>query len=137
LGLREGEVIVAIGRPEDIASDAVVHRVGGGSLGNLRLSSLDHQLTPPGFSVLLGRTPQEAAAQMRGAFPHSRKWRSTAQTVGTTTAAALRAAGFEIVPDQTSRFPNHARVIHPDGIAGFTDANLARLAQAFRETTGC
>ena len=128
---------MAIGKPEDIAPETIVHRVGGGTVENLRLSSLEQKLTPPGISVLLGGTPQEAAAQMRNAFPRSRKWRETAHTVGTTTVAAVRRAGFEIVPDPTARFPNHARFIHPDGAGGFMDANLERLAQTFQNTTGC
>jgi hypothetical protein len=52
--------------------------------------------------------------------------------VGSTTVAALRQIGFEIVPDPTTRFPNHACLIHPDGIIGFNDANLAKLAQIFQ-----
>jgi len=128
---------VAIGRPEDIVPETVVHRVGGGNVANLRLSTLEEKLTPPGISVLLGGTPQEAATQMRQAFPSSRKWRRTAHTVGTTTAAALRQVGFEIVPDATTRFANHARLIHPAGATGFRDANLERLAQTFRDTRGC
>ena len=92
---------------------------------------------PPGISILLGGTPQQEATQMRQAFPRSRKWRRTAHTVGTTTAAALRQVGFEIVPDSTPRFSNHARLTHLDGVAGFTHANLERLAQTFRDTRGC
>ncbi len=126
-----------IGKPEDIAPETVVHRVGGGSVVNLRLSPLDAKQTPPGISVLLGGTPQEAAAQMRRAFPRSRKWQETAHTIGTTTAEALREAGCEIVPDPTTRFPHHARLIHPRDAAGFTDENLATLAATFRNTTGC
>src|SRR5262245_19289454 len=128
---------VTLGMPEDVAPETVIHRIGGGSRSNLDLSPVDRQQTPPGISVLLGGTPQEAAAQMRQAFPGSRKWQRTAHTVGTTTAAAIRQAGFEVVPDPTSRFPNHARLIHPNGEAGFTDENLALLAQAFQDTTGC
>jgi hypothetical protein len=128
---------VPIGRPEEITPDTVVHRVGGGSVANLQLSLLDAQQTPPGISVLLHGTPQEAAAQMRRVFPGSRKWRETAQTVGTTTAAAIREAGFNVVPDPTTRFPNHARLIHPQGVAGFTDEHLVTLAATFRNTVGC
>jgi len=128
---------VLIGRPEDISPETVVHRVGGGSVANLRLSPLDVKQTPPGISVLLGWTPQAAASQMRRAFPGSRKCRETSHTVGTTTAGALREVGFEIVPDPTTRFPNHARLIHPRGIEGFTDENLATLAATFRDTMGC
>ena len=74
---------------------------------------------------------------MRQAFPSSKKWLETAHTVGTTTAAALRQAGFEIAPDPTARFPSHARLIHPDGVPGFSDVNLEVLAQTFDDTTGC
>lgn len=126
-----------IGTPGDISPEMVVHRIGGGSTRNLSLSRLDAEQTPPGLSVLLGGTPHEAAAQMRLAFPRSRKWQETAGTVGTTTAAAVREAGFEIVPDPTTRFPNHARLIHPKGMAGFSNENLARLAVTFCNTTGC
>jgi hypothetical protein len=128
---------VPVGRPEDILPETVVHRVGGGSVANLRLSPLDAQQTPPGLSVLMGGTPQEAADQLRRAFPRSRKWLQSTHTVGTTTAAAIREAGFEIVPDPTARFPNHARLIHPGGVAGFTEENLQIVAATFRNTTGC
>jgi hypothetical protein len=128
---------VAIGKSEDIAPETVVHRVGSGNLDNLRLSLLEEKLIPPGISVFWGGTPQEAAAQMRQAFPQSQKWRRTAHTVGTTTVAALRQAGFEIVPNPTTRFPNHARLIHPNGVAGFTDVNLKKLARTFQNTGGC
>ena len=125
-----------IGSPEAISAETVVHRVGGGSVANLRLSPLDAQQTPPGISVLLGGTPQEAAAQMRRAFPRSRKWRETSYTVGTTTVVAIREAGFEIAPDPTTRFPHHARLMHPSGVAGFTDGHLETLTSTFRNTTG-
>ena len=125
-----------IDRSEEVTPDTVVHRIGGGSVANLRLSPLDAQQTPPGISVLLHGTPQEAATQMRRAFPGSRKWRDTAQTVGTTTAAAIREVGFDIVPDPTTRFPNHARLVHPQGVAGFSDEHLATLAATFRNPVG-
>jgi hypothetical protein len=128
---------VALGSPQDILPETIVHRVGGGSIANLRLSDLDRQETPPGISVLLGGAPAQAAEQMREAFPRSRKWRATAGTVGSTTAAAIRQAGFEVVPDPTTRFPNHARLIHPDGIVGFVDEELAKLVRVFHDTLGC
>ena len=128
---------MAVGKPEDIAAETVVHRLGGGNITNLRLSVLEQKLTPPGISLLLGGTPQGAATQMRQAFPNSRKWRDSAQTVGTTTAAAIRQTDFNLVSDPTSRFPNHARLIHPNGAAGFSDTNLAQLARIFHDTEGC
>jgi len=73
---------------------------------------------------------------MLSAFPGSRKWRETAHTVGTTTVAAVREAGFEVVPDPTARFPHHARLIHASGIAGFTDDRLTILAATFHNTMG-
>lgn len=128
---------MAIGTSEDIGATTAVHRVGGGSVANLRPSALDQKQDPPGISTLLGGTPQEAADQMRKAFPRSPKWRDATHAVGTTTAGALRKVGFEIVPAPTSRFPNHARLIHPDGMEGFTDENLEMLAKTFRNTTEC
>jgi hypothetical protein len=128
---------VPTGQPPGITADAVLHRVGGGSIANLRLSPLDLQETPPGISVLLGGPPQEAAAQMRLAYPRSRKWRRTAGTVATGMVAAVRQAGFDVIPDPSRHLPNHARLIHPAGAAGFSDANLAALAKVFTETTGC
>lgn len=119
-----------------LSDDAVVHRVGGAAVMTLRLRPTDAQAVPPGLSVLAGGTPEDAADQMRTAFP-GRKWRALAGVVGTATAAAVRAAGFDVIAASTSNLPNHARIVHPDGVAGFTDANLARLAAAFTLTTGC
>lgn len=118
----------------EVTPDRVVHRIGGGHKENLQLSLLENELTPPGISVLLGGTPLEAASQMRNAFPRSRKWSESARRVGTTTVQAIRAAGFDVIPDPTDRFPNHARLIHPSGVDGFTDKNLERLVRAFEET---
>ncbi len=119
-----------------VGDGEVVHRVGGGSAASLCLSPLDRSQSPPGLSVDIGGTPQEAADGMRRAFPNSRKWHSLAGTVGAATVASIRAAGFDVISVPTDRFPNHGRVVHPDGIAGFTDANLTMLAAAFTDTTG-
>lgn len=129
-------ILTTIGKPKDIVPDTAIHRVGGGNVANLRLKSMEKKLIPSGISVFLGGSPQQVAAQLRQVFPRSRKWRGK-QTVGTTTASALRQAGFEVVPNPTSRFSNHARLIHPNGVAGFTDTNLKRLAQTFQDTRGC
>lgn len=123
--------------PEDIAPETAVHRVGGGNVENLRLSALELELDPPGISLLLDGTPQEAASQMKQAFPRSKKWNQAAATVGTASVAAVRQMGFDIEPDPTSRFPNHARLIHPDGAAGFSEANLEGLERVFSDTAGC
>jgi hypothetical protein len=44
---------------------------------------------------------------------------------------------FEVIANPTQTLPNHARIIHPAGLAEFTDPNLARLATVFQTTTGC
>ncbi len=120
-----------------VPAETVVHRIGGGSIINLRLKPAEEALGPPGFSVLLGGTPGDAAEQMRQAFPDPRKFarlHSLAETVATATVAGIRIAGFDVLPDSSAKFPNHARVIHSEGAAGFSDANLERLAQAFTNT---
>lgn len=71
---------------------------------------------------------------MRSAFPRSRKWNTSAYRIGTATVKTIRDAGFEIIFDPTTRFPNHARLVHPAGLTGFTNGNLERLAQAFEDT---
>jgi hypothetical protein len=119
-----------------MGEETVVHRLRGGSIANLRLSAFDRQETPPGISVLIGGTAAEAADQMRQAFPNLRKWQP-AMVVGTTTVRAIRVAGFDLLLDPTKRFSNHGRLIHPQGESGFTDDNLAVLAQAFQDTSGC
>lgn len=117
-----------------LPDDALIHRVGGGSAANLTLKPREAILNPPGISMLLGATPQEAAVAMRRQFP--RKAPRGRTTVGSTTVGQIRAAGFDVIMDATPRFPQHARLIHPQGVAGFTDDNLKRLAQCFQDHTG-
>jgi hypothetical protein len=119
-----------------LADDVVVHRVGGASVLMLRLSAADLTAVPPGLSVLLGGTPQEAADTMRIAI-NTRKWQRLASQVGTATVASVRAAGFDVIFAPTGKLPTHGRIVHVNGPAGFTDANLAVLAGVFSLTTGC
>jgi hypothetical protein len=129
--------VLAVGKPEEIAPDTSVHRIGGAHVENLRLRPREQALTPAGVSVLLGRTPAEAAEQIRQAFPDPKKFtriRGQARVVGSTTAGAIRQAGFEVLPDPSDKFPNHARLTHPDGASGFTDVNLENLTQVFQDT---
>ena len=93
-------------------------------------------MNPPGISVLKASTADAAAAQMHAVFPKAQELNQAARTVGTTSEGRIRAAGFEVIADPTNRLPNHHRIIHPNGAAGFADENLARLAQAFDNTTG-
>jgi hypothetical protein len=113
-----------------------IHRIGGSSVENLRLKPKEAALNPPGISVLKSPTPGEAAAQIRGAFPTATSIHEAAKTVGSSTEEKIRAAGFEVIPNPSRKLPNHHRIIHPDGAAGFTDENLKKLSEAFTETTG-
>src|SRR2546421_9464700 len=119
-----------VANPVEIPSKTVVHRIGGASLENLRLKPREQMLAPPGISVLLGGTPAEAAEQMRHAFPDPRKFRqlhNLAQIVGSTTVEAIRRAGFEVLSDPSPRFPNHARLIHAEGVSGFSEEGRQTL----------
>ncbi|MBI1916949.1 MAG: hypothetical protein HYS12_19750 [Planctomycetes bacterium] len=113
-----------------------IHRIGGGTVENLRLKPAETALNPPGISVLKHPEPGDAAAQMRAAFPKAAGLHEAAKTVGSTSEELIRSAGFDIIPNSTKRLPNHYRIIHPDGVAGFTDENLEKLAQVFTNTTG-
>jgi hypothetical protein len=103
---------------------------------NLRLKPAEATLHPAGISVLKTPTPGEAATQVRAAFPKAAGLHVAANTVGSTTEEAIRGAGFDIFANPTGKLPSHHRIIHPDGVAGFTDENLARLAAGFTNTTG-
>lgn len=119
-----------------LADDLTVHRVGGAAVADLRLNPQDAGAIPPGISVLIGGTPEEAADQMRTTFP-GRRWRARSATVGSAVVAAIRSAGFDVIAAASTKLPNHGRIVHPAGIAGFTDANLAALSAAMNVTTGC
>lgn len=118
-----------------LPDDAVVHRVGGAAVDNLRLRPQELVLFPPGISILVGGTPADAAAVMRAAYPRNRRWHPPT-VVGTATVADIRAAGFDTVVAPTPTFANHGRIVHPAGPAGFTDDELARLAAAFQNNPG-
>jgi hypothetical protein len=113
-----------------------MHRIGGSSVENLRLKPREALLNPPGISLLQAPSPGEAARQMREAFPAADELHEVAQVIGSTTADNIRSTGFDVIPNPTRKLPNHYRLIHPDGSAGFNDENLARLSAVFTETSG-
>jgi hypothetical protein len=119
-----------------VDSDLAVHRIGGGEASNLALKPAEAHLTPPGISVLLGGTPADAASEMRSAFPNATRLQQAAGTVGSATVARIRAAGFDVIAVPTRNLPNHGRIIHPLGAAGFTAENVEKLAQQLTNTTG-
>jgi hypothetical protein len=102
----------------------------------LRLKPQEARLNPPGISVLKAPSAGDAARQMRAAFPKAKKLHEAAQTVGSTSEASIVSAGFDLIAVPSKALPNHYRLIHPAGVAGFSDGNLARLATVFVNTTG-
>lgn len=113
-----------------------LHRIGGAEIENLRLKAREGALKPPGISALKASTPAEAALTLRAVFPEAVELHEAAKIVATTSMEKIRAAGFDVIPAPSRRLPNHWRIIHPGGAAGFTDENLAKLSQAFAETRG-
>jgi len=125
------------GEPSAAPPETVAHRIGGGAVANLRLKPREATLTPPGMSVLLRGTPAQAAEQMRQAFPDPNKYariHEASKTVGSATIDSITKAGFGVIADPSAKFPNHARITHPDGVAGFSDANLERLSKVLQDT---
>ena len=113
-----------------------IHRIGGGSVENLRLKPRETKQNPPGISVLKAPSPGEAARQMREEFPGAEGLHEAARVVGSATADKIRSAGFDLLPNPTRKLPNHHRIIHPDGEFGFSDENLRRLSEVFTDTFG-
>jgi hypothetical protein len=118
------------------AGNQDIHRIGGASVENLRLKPREATLNPPGISVIRAPTPGAAAQEVRTGLPKARNLHDQTKTIGSASVEAIRAAGFDVIPASSAALPNHHRIIHPDGAAGFNDANLARLAEAFVNSTG-
>ncbi len=118
------------------AGNRDIHRIGGASIENLQLKPKEAKLNPPGISVIKAPTPGDAATEVRAAYPDATGLHEAAKIVGSTTTEAIRSTGFDVIPTPSKRLPNHYRLIHPEGAAGFTDENLERLAEVFTNTTG-
>ena len=82
-----------------------MHRIGGTSVENLRLKPREVMLNPPGISLLQALSPEEAARQMREAFPAADALHEAAQVIGSTTVENIRGAGFDIMPNPTKKLP--------------------------------
>lgn len=117
-------------------TDEVAHRIGGGDASNLTLKPVEEQLDPPGISVLIGGTPEQAAADMRRVFGPRSTLGRLARVVGTAEITLIRALGFDVLAAPSSNFPNHGLLIHLSGSAGFTPENLAQLATVFANKGG-
>ncbi len=117
-----------------VPPDSLVHRIGGASVKALTLSARDCSADPPGLSVLLYESALDASRRMLREFGELKKWRRFGRIVCTTTAAEIYASGYGVIEFPTHSLPNHGRIIHGDGIAGFTEENLRRLSALFTTT---
>lgn len=113
-----------------------IHRIGGASIENLRLKPREADLDIPGISVIKSPTPGEAAQEMRSGLPKAKALHEQAKIIGTASEEDIRNVGFDVIATPSKALPNHYRIIHPDGVAGFNDTNLSRLAEVFTNTTG-
>jgi RHS repeat-associated protein len=118
---------------EPAGAAAAVNRIGGSSVENLMLKPGEMKLRPPGISVLLDTDAVGAAGQMRAAFPDASRLLESTKVVGQSTVSRIRDAGFEVINNPTSKFPNHGRIVHPEGAAGFNPTNLDKLSRAFED----
>ena len=121
--------------PTTLSPAAIVHRLGGGNVENLQLKPKEQALVPPGISLFQGDNCDEIRKQIYQAFPNATRLLAAAETVGAATVAAIRRVGFDVLADPTRQFPNHVRLIHPAGAAGFSDANLRSLSKSFTNET--
>ena len=120
-----------------VIAGTVVNRIGGNAIENLRMSEGEKKLNPPGISVLMNCPPCAAAKQMTDTFPKVKKLQEASKTVASGPIEAIREAGFDVIYNPTNNFPNHGRIIHPEGEVGFNDANLKKLSSALNTTTEC
>jgi hypothetical protein len=122
---------------QEVVANRDIHCIGGSSVENLRLKPPELKLDVPGISVLKCSSARDAAEQIRSTLKKAKRLHEAAKIIGSTTEDLIRSAGFDIVPAPSRTLPNHYRIIHADGAAGFTDENLARLALVFVNTEGC
>lgn len=113
-----------------------IHRIGGSSIENLRLKAKEASLDPPGISVLKASSPDEAVRQIREAFPNAEDLHEVAQIVASTSVEKIKSAQFDVIANPTRKLPSHHRIVHPDGVSGFDDENLQKLAKVFTTTSG-
>lgn len=117
-----------------VADDTLIHRFGRLDIESLRLKDAEKRLTPPGISVLIGGTAEDAAAAMVHAYPDPRKHsrvHEMVKEVQSTSARKIRDAGFDIVAVPSRKLTTHGQIIHREGVQGFSDENLALLLAAF------
>jgi hypothetical protein len=117
----------------------VVHRFGNADIEGLRLKDRERTQDSPGISILIGGTAEEAAAAMLEAYPDPRKHsriHEQVKEVRSTRAGEVRRAGFDVIHAPSAKLPMHGRIIHAQGMSGFSDENLHSLSMAFKGEQG-
>ena len=114
----------------------VCNGLGAERRATFALKPPEAKLNPPGISILIGGTPEQAAADFRRVFGPRSTLGKQATTVGTAEAHRIREMGFDVLSVPTTNFPNHGRIIHPTEGAGGTPENLERLSKVFTSKTG-
>ncbi|NVK65942.1 MAG: RHS domain-containing protein, partial [Flavobacteriales bacterium] len=129
---------------QSLPGDTKLYRVGGGDVGNLGFNDREikainrGQLDPPGISLIRANSAEEAGNIMKAAFPKATGLHQSIDSgnIAETTAKKIREAGFDVIHDPTKRLGDaHARLIHPNGVDGFSDANKSNLSSKFN--SGC
>ena len=74
--------------------------------------------------MLLGCCLYIASNQMKATFFKATGLKQTAGAIVSGTSDQIRNFGFDFISEPTSKFPGHARIVHPHGVDGFNDENL-------------
>ena len=112
-----------------------IHRIGGASVENLRLKPRSGPRRP---RDLRHRAPtaKVAANEMRTGLPKAKGAPRGGENHRLDHGRSDSQRRLRYHPHGLHALPNHHRIIHPEGVAGFNDENLARLAEVFVNTTG-
>lgn len=113
-------------------------RVGGGAPKNLKLNNRgERTLDPPGFSLLAGFDAKEVAAKWRILQANNPKAAAMANVMGQISIRSAFKHGFRPMATPSSRQPNHVRLTHKLGEAGFDNLELRqRLSSEFTNVSG-
>lgn len=88
-------------------------------------------MNPQGVSSIRANSAEDVMKVWNDAFPTRQVDLSS---VKGTTAGEIRSAGFDAIhnPSKGKIGDAHARLIHPNGVDGFSDSNLKNLSSKFK-----
>jgi len=120
---------------QPLPSGTNLYRIGGGDVSNLGLKPTEAGLNPPGISVIRANSAEEAGNIMKEAFPKATNLHADidAGKIAAITSDEIKEVGFDVIHNPTNRIGDtHARLIHPEGAAGFNPENLEKLSGKFK-----